>query len=362
MKSFSDKDKISIRERLIHWFKKNQRDLPWRKTYEPYHVWISEIMLQQTQVTTVLPYFRRWIKKFPTIASVAKAKEDAILKLWEGLGYYSRARNLQKAARRIVDQYKGLFPKNYDDILALPGVGRYTAGAIASIAFDQKKPIVDGNVIRALARLRGFRQNVRDAKNVKKFWEWSESLLPETDLRYFNQGLMELGALVCTPKNPKCDQCPLKNNCHAFEKQTVDVIPNQGKKQELIPIKAAVAIIKKDGKIFIQKRPSGGLMGGLWEFPGGKIKNESVRKGLEREIKEEIGIRLKNIKLFKKIRHGYTKFKVDLRAYTAELDGENQKIKAASQAKWVRIQDLKKYPFPAANVRLIEELEKKSNV
>ncbi len=356
MKTFSEEEKSQIQKKLIKWFQKNQRDLPWRKTYDPYAVWVSEIMLQQTQVATVLPYFERWMKKLPAIRSVAEAKEDAVLKLWEGLGYYSRARNLQKTARMVTKQFNGHFPEQYDDILKLPGIGKYTAGAIASIAFNKPCPIVDGNVIRVIARLLNFRKNTRLPENVKKFWKWSEELISKTDARDFNQGIMELGALICKPQNPDCANCPLQKTCKAYKKKTINTIPDHGEKIKKIPIKVAIAVIKKDGKIFIQKRPPKGLMAGLWEFPGGKIERETPLKALRREIGEELGIKIKNVKKIRQIKHGYTKFSVDLHCYSADFDKGKIKLRAATEGKWVKPEQLKKYPFPAANVRLIKNL------
>ncbi len=351
MKKLQTADIEFIQKKLIDWFKKNQRALPWRKNYDPYQVWISEIMLQQTQVTTVLPYFDQWIKKLPDIKSVADAKEDTILKLWEGLGYYSRARNLQKAAKVIVEKHNGQLPNDPKAILELPGIGKYTAGAISSIAFNKPEPIVDGNVIRVIARLMNYSKNTRLPENIKHFWNWMEKSVPK-EAREFNQGMMELGALICSPKNPKCDRCPLKSRCASNKKGTMNLLPNRGKKIEKVPIKVAIAIIEKGEKIFIQKRPSKGLMGGLWEFPGGKVEKETVKEALKREIKEEIGIEISNIKPFHRIKHGYTKFSVDLHCFRAKTTDK----KIPSKGKWVKIEELKKYPFPAANVRIIEKL------
>lgn len=357
MKRFSKKDKTLIREKLTSWFKKNQRNLPWRKNYDPYEIWISEIMLQQTQVATVIPYFQRWIKWMPSIEDVAKADEEAILKLWEGLGYYSRIRNIQRTARILYEKNGGRMYNDYEKILKLPGVGKYTAGAIASIAYNQPKPILDGNVIRVLARLQDFRKNTRIPANILKFWGQAEDLVPENEARYFNQGMMELGALICKPKNPLCDICPIQEKCRSFDKGNQNSLPNRGEKQVKIPIKVSIAVIKKNGKVFIQKRPSHGLMGGLWEFPGGKVeKGETTRKALDREINEEMGVKLKNVKLIKKIKHGYTKYHVDLNCYKADLGKGEIKLKSATQGRWVKIEDLKKYPFPAANTKLIKDL------
>lgn len=346
-----------VQQNLLDWFQKNQRPLPWRNNYEPYQVWISEIMLQQTQVKTVLPYFERWMKKLPTIQSVAEAREDGILKLWEGLGYYSRARNIQKAVKQIMEKHGGEFPSNYEDILALPGVGKYTACAIASIAFNQDRPVVDGNVIRVLSRLFLYTKNTRLPDAEKQMWEWAKEILPKGKARDFNQAMMEFGALQCTPSATDCQPCPLKSRCKAYERNMVDQIPDRGPKKESKNIKVAIAVIKKGDKVFIQKRPDGGLMAGFWEFPGGKVeKGESALKALHREVLEEVGITIKNVKRIKKIKHAYTTFKVDLHCYEADHESGMVQLKSASDGKWVAISDLENYPFPAANVRLISDL------
>ena len=313
-------------------------------------------MLQQTQVKTVLPYFERWIKTLPDVSSVANAKEEMILKLWEGLGYYTRARNLQKAAKMIVEKWDGVFPSTYSDILSLPGVGEYTAGAIASIAFNLDTPVVDGNVIRVLSRLKNFKDNTRLPENVKKMWSWAEELLPHGHARDFNQAMMELGALICLPKNPKCSECPLCDSCIAFSKGDPQNLPNRGASQKTESIRVAIAVIRDADKVFIQKRPSSGLMGGLWEFPGGKIeKGETPRRALIREINEELGIVLKDIHLITIINHAYTRFKVELHCFSSVIKTGTPLLKQAEKGQWVSVSKLNEYPFPAANAKLIRD-------
>ncbi len=357
MEKIPPKRRHLIQTSLVDWFTRNQRDLPWRKLYDPYQVWISEIMLQQTQVKTALPYYDRWMKALPDIESVANASEDKILKLWEGLGYYSRARNLQKAAKMIMERHGGLFPNKFEDILELPGIGRYSAGAIASIGFNQNFPVVDGNVIRVLARLFAFEDNTRLPKNVERFWKWAEELIPEGQARFFNQGMMELGALICSPKSPKCESCPWQSLCVAKKKDLELHLPNRGESQKLISIRVTCAVIRHKGKIFIQKRPNHGLMGGLWEFPGGKAESgESELKAIHREIGEELGVTLKNVKKIDRIKHGYTKFDVDLHCFSAELASGTLKLTAATEGKWVSPKALGKFAFPAADRKLIKKL------
>ncbi|MFA5842175.1 MAG: A/G-specific adenine glycosylase [Candidatus Gracilibacteria bacterium] len=364
MKKISTNDIRFLQRALLRWFTLNQRDLPWRHTYAPYDVWISEIMLQQTQVKTVLPYFERWIKTFPTIQSVASAQEEKILKLWEGLGYYSRARNLQKAAQKIVKNHHGKFPENYEDILALPGIGRYTAGAIASIAYNQPQPILDGNMIRVIARLLAEKRNTRKPQLQAQFWAIAKSWIPAKDARNFNQAMMELGALVCTPKSPDCKNCPLKKQCHAYALDLAESLPNRGKSQKKVEIKVVAAILVKktiraSSLIFIQKRPQQGLMGGLWEFPGGKVKpKESLKDALCREIREELGIEISNLRPFLNIKHSYTKYNVDFHTFLVDCTGEKIKQKEEIDHAWVPIEKLSKLPFPAANVKVIKALVK----
>lgn len=340
---------------LLEWFAKNQRPLPWREAYEPYQVWISEIMLQQTQVNTVLPYFDRWMKALPTIRAVADAPEDTLLKLWEGLGYYTRVKNIQKTAQILVRENGAEFFTDHECILKLPGIGKYTAGAIASIAFNRDRPVVDGNVVRVLSRLTDFRKNV--CENQDHFWELAQRLLPKGEARNFNQALMEFGALQCVPKRPDCAACPLQKHCKAYAEGTQNDLPNKGPSKSKVALSVAVAVIRKNGKIFIQKRRDGGLMAGLWEFPGGKVEQgEEPAEALHREIEEELGISVKNVKPFMRLEHTYTKYLVDLHCFLADYEKGRVALKAASRSQWVSPKKLSTFPFPAANVKLIQKL------
>lgn len=344
-----------VQNTLLKWFQKNQRPLPWRKSYDPYQVWISEIMLQQTQVATVLSYFKRWMKALPSIEATANASEEKILKLWEGLGYYSRAKNIQRAAQILLQENGGKMFEDYKRIISLPGIGKYTAGAICSIAFNQDYPVVDGNVIRVLSRLMDYRENVN--KNKDFFWKTAEQLLLKGRARNFNQALMEFGALQCTPKSPDCNTCQLQKQCSAYHEGTQNSLPYKGPSKSKVSIQVAVAVIRKNGKIFIQKRRDGGLMAGLWEFPGGRVeKGEQIEEALHREVAEELGIRVKNLTPFMNIQHTYTKYKVDLHCFLAEYHKGRVALKAASQSKWVEAKHLSSFAFPAANVKLIEKL------
>ena len=219
----------------------------------------------------MLPYFKRWMKAFPTIESLAGSEEKKVMTLWQGLGYYSRARNLHAGARLIMDKHNGVFPEDYEAILSLKGIGRYSAGAIASIAFNQKKPIVDGNVLRVLSRVYAINQPIDREKNKVIFWELQERLIPEGQARFFNQALMELGALVCSARNPACAVCPIRNFCVAYKNDAAENYPIRHKKKKIVKISAGALILKRNDKYFIRKRPLGQIMGGLWEFPEWKL-------------------------------------------------------------------------------------------
>ena len=266
----------TLQRKLLSWYARNKRDLPWRRTKDPYRIWVSEVMLQQTQVDTVIPYYERWMKRFPTINALAKASLDEVLKVWEGLGYYARARNLHKAAKLIREEHKGKFPDSYEEIHRLPGIGDYTAGAISSIAFNLPTPVLDGNVTRVLCRLFAIRQDPKSPKTQEKLWRLAGSLLPKKNPGDFNQALMELGALVCLPELPRCLFCPLPSACEARKIGLELSLPVRTQKKPLPTVSVSVALLWKDGKLLIQRRPEQGLLGGLWEFPGGKIEKEET--------------------------------------------------------------------------------------
>ena len=305
-----------IQTRLLAWYHREKRDLPWRRTSDPYHILVSEVMLQQTQVVTVIPYYEKWIESFPTVASLAKASEGKVLKHWEGLGYYSRARNLHKAAKEIHQQFAGHVPESREDILKLPGIGKYTAGAILSIAFNQDTGVLDGNVKRVLSRLFRLKENGASPASVKILWDLADKMPPSGKAGDFNQAIMELGATVCLPKNPLCEQCPLNKICEAWKCEEVHRFPPAKNKTPTRKIEVSAGVIFRKGKTFIQQRPHKGLMGGLWEFPGGKLeKNELPEQALLREIREELGVRIEVGAKILTIKHSYTKFRVTLHVF-----------------------------------------------
>ena len=277
---------------LTTWYQNNQRNLPWRETPTPYHTLICEFMAQQTQINTLIPYYLRWLEKYPKIEDVAKASEDDILKSWEGLGYYSRARNLHKTCQLIVNNHKGNVPKDPDELITLPGVGPYIAAAVASIAHNVPIAVVDGNVLRVITRLYGLSDDIGKEKTKTNIQKRLNQLIKTTDPNKFNQGIMELGALICTPKNPKCNDCPIGNMCYAKNMDQVDKFPVKQKKAPIPHHTIVVGIIKRnDGKLLITKRKKDQLLGGLWEFPGGKVKeSETLDAATHREIKEEVNL------------------------------------------------------------------------
>jgi A/G-specific adenine glycosylase len=368
----------AISNSLFAWFRANARDLPWRTNRTPYRVWLSEMMLQQTQVETVIPYFERFLARFSTIDDLAAAPIGDVLKLWEGLGYYARARNLHKAAQVIVNDLHGEWPRTVEGLLTLPGIGRYSAGAIASLAFDVRAPVLDGNVIRVLCRLFAIERDPKDAKVREELWQLAEALLPSPNVGEaagagavpavlgvrgsageFNEALMELGALICTPRNPKCDVCPLAKQCQAKKHHLQDQLPLKTKRKPLPHFDVTAAVIRKNGRLLIAQRPFGGRLGGLWEFPGGKVEpGETLPQCLRREIKEELGVRIKVGKPITSIEHAYTHFKITLYAFECELMSGKPQALQVEDFKWVRMSELGKYAFAKTDIRIIEALKK----
>lgn len=348
-------------EEILAWFAVSSRDLPWRRTYTPYHIWISEIMLQQTQMDRVVTYFTRWLERFPDIESVAAAPEQEILKFWEGLGYYSRARNILKTAGLLVRDFKGRLPENHNALLGLPGIGKYTAGAIMSLAFNREFAIVDANIERLFSRLFDIRQPVKNPESQKFIWQTASELIPTGQAREFNQALMELGALICTPNTPKCPDCPLERLCEAHRLGLVaerPVRPENSKK--IIPVAMATGILKRNGKIFIQKRPATGVWANLWEFPGGRLERaESPAAALVREYKEETGFRVGKLQKIQVIKHSYTIYRVTLHCFFCSLlagNPDNPELTAAQEYRWVHPAELAAFAFPAGHRSLVTSL------
>lgn len=352
--------KQSLRRRMSVWFKRNSRDLPWRRTRDPYHVWVSEIMLQQTQVVTVIPYFERFISRFPTIASLAAAHEDQVLRLWEGLGYYRRARQLHKAARVIVDEHSGVFPRDSDSVKALPGIGRYTAGAILSIAFDDREPILEANTIRVLSRLIGYRGDTTSTEGQGVLWGAAEDFLPRKNAGDFNQAMMELGSEVCTPRDPHCDKCPVATLCPTQAQGLQDAIPAAKKKLKYEDVVEACIVVRRNDKVLLRRCKEGERWAGLWDFPR-FVSRASTITPLHRElcegVRELTGYDVAIREHLKTIKHGVTRFRITLKCFEAEhLSGRMKR----GDFVWVRPTQLDGYALSVTGRQVADAIQEAS--
>ena len=360
---------------LLDWFAREARDLPWRHTLDPYAVWVSEIMLQQTQVKTVIPYWERWMRELPDIASVAKATPERIHKLWEGLGYYTRVRNLQKAAQHLVRENGGEFPEAFDAVLALSGVGRYTAGAITSIAFNQPSPILDGNVIRVLTRLFGIEENPKDKATNAKLWNLAQELVVAAQpvplsprpshlspfsisgpCSALNQSLMELGALICTPKQPRCEECPLKKPCVARATNRAEALPNLGKRAAATDRRFVAFLAQRDNQWLVQQRPAGVVNAHLWEFPNVEV--EAKTSDLAAHATKLLGARPAQLNPLVMIKHSITRYRISLEAY---LVTATKGVRATTPSRWLTIEELDALAFTSAHRKILTALRRKTS-
>ena len=343
-----------IQKELLGWYGKHHRPLPWRNTSDPYSIWVSEVMLQQTQVKTVIPYYNRFLSAFPGLNMLAEADLQEVLKLWEGLGYYARARNLHRAAREIMEFHDGVVPHDKTSLKALPGIGDYIAAAVSSIAFGKPHAAVDGNVKRVLARFHKTDLPSNDPASGKVFRDAAEAFLEKSKPGEFNQAMMELGALVCTPNNPRCHDCPLVRECRAYKEKAVKEYPRRIKKGRISEYHIAVGIIWKNAKVLITQRKPEGLLGGLWEFPGGKIKNgETPSRACIREIKEEVNLVVETEERIARIRHAYTHFKIVMDVFPCTFRKGRIKLRGPVDFKWIRLSEIDRFPFPGANRKFI---------
>lgn len=345
---------------LLRWYHASAADLPWRRDNNPYYVWLSEIMLQQTQVTAVIPYFERFLAAFPTVQALAAAPLDSVLKQWEGLGYYSRARNLHKAARQIVDHYHGEFPTTAAELAKLPGIGRYTANAIASISFGEPVAVLDGNVMRVLTRIEDIPDDITRTATQKRLWEIAQSLVPTERAGDYNQAMMELGRTLCRPRQPLCLLCPVASYCLALLEGTQNQRPVKAPKAETPHYNVAAGVIyEPSGRFLIAQRPAEGLLGGLWEFPGGKQEpDETLPDCLKRELMEELAIQVAVGELVTVVKHAFTHFKITLHAFECRhLSGEPQTIGCAAW-RWVTLADLDQFAFGRADQHVITALRR----
>ncbi len=346
---------------LLDWISGARRDLPWRRRRDPYAVWISEMMLQQTRVATVIPYFEKWLQRFPDTATLASAPLGDVLKAWEGLGYYSRARSLHRTAQEVVKRHGGEIPGEKDVLLALPGIGRYTAGAILSLAFGQVEPVLDGNVRRVFCRVYDISADPHERETEEILWKLAAELVeaaPAGAAGDLNEAIMELGALICTARQPTCTACPLIEVCLAYAHGTVVERPTKRRKTPL-PHYDVVAGVIRDTRarlLLIQRQPSG-LLGGLWGFPGGKLQeNEALSAGLVRGIREQVGIEVMPGSAITRIAHAYTHFRITLHAFRCEAATEDAHPLRCAAIAWVAPAELSEYAFPVTDRKVIEAL------
>ncbi|RPI23816.1 MAG: A/G-specific adenine glycosylase [Chloroflexota bacterium] len=338
-----------ITRRLLAWYSRSKRQLPWRDHPDPYTVWVSEIMLQQTRVETVIPYFERWMQRFPDIPSLAAASQQEVLQKWEGLGYYSRARNLHKAAQEVCERYAGQLPGEVELLRRLPGIGRYTAGAIASMAFGMDEPALDGNIRRVLSRVFNVSEPAASPQGLARLWELARGLIPPGQAGDTNQALMDLGSSTCTPRQPLCSACPIEEFCQARALGLQEERPVVVRKPPIPHYTVTAAVLCQGDLVLLARRPQNGLLAGLWEFPGGKcLPGEALDACLRREIDEELGVCIEVGESLGLYRHAYTHYKVSLHAFTCRLSTSEQRSPQplqASELVWVPVPALGDYPM-----------------
>ena len=346
-----------FRETLLSWFRDYQRDMPWRNTDNPYYIWVSEVMLQQTQVKKVVDYYERFIARFPDIQHLAAAPLQDVLKFWEGLGYYARARNLHKAAQVIVNELDGEVPRDYATFRKLPGVGDYSAAAVQSIAFNAPYAAVDGNIKRVLARLFLMDAPTNDAKSAKTFQHRADEVLDQTAPGLFNQAMMELGATVCRPQSPTCLICPVNAFCEAFQTGRQGEFPQRRETKPVPEHHIAVGVIYRGEEVLITQRQFDGLLGGLWEFPGGQVKtDEKVETACVRHIAEVVNLSVSNIKNLTRVRHAFTHFKIVVDVFTCDYQSGEVVLNGPRDAKWIEVGSLGDYPLPRATHKFLDKL------
>lgn len=345
-------------ESLLIWYRANARQLPWRGHADPYAIWVSEVMLQQTQVATVIPYFQRWLERFPSLSSLAEASIQDVLSAWEGLGYYSRARNLHQAAQ-LVQALGGQIPTTAKALRKLPGIGRYTAGAIASIAFGENVAALDGNIRRVLARLFNIEELVRSAPGEARLWKLAEKYLPEGAAGDYNQALMDLGASLCTPSTPNCPACPLLEICQAYQLGVQEQRPVILPKAAIPHFQVSAAVLEREGCYLLTQRPLNGLLGGLWEFPGGKQEpGETLPECLERELQEELGIQIRVGEAIHSYRHAYTHFRVTVHSFHCHWvnGGAEPQPLQVHDIVWLKPAEMTNYPMGKVDRQIASSL------
>ncbi|MBW3539945.1 MAG: A/G-specific adenine glycosylase [Planctomycetes bacterium] len=357
-----------FRRQLRNWYARNGRDLAWRRTRDPYRVWVSEIMLQQTTVAAVAPYFERFLARFPNVAALADAAEEDVLRLWEGLGYYSRARNLRRAAERIVHDYGGRFPHDAGGLQRLPGIGRYTAGAIVSFAFDRPAAIVEANTLRLYCRLLGYAGDPRSSAGQRVLWEFAERLVPRRSPGRFNQALMELGATVCRPAAPDCSRCPVRRHCVAFGENTQDVIPRAAARPAVTQVTEAMVAISRRGRFLLRRRPPSERWAGLWDFPRFELNGSAcdgdspaVRGFVEEQLQERHGVAAAVDSLLTEMRHGVTRYRIRLLCFAARYVSRPRRSNG-EELRWTSRRELTDLPLSTTGRRMARLLCEQSAV
>jgi A/G-specific adenine glycosylase len=375
-----------FQRRLLNWYEKNKRDLPWRRTHDAYRIWVAEIMLQQTTVATVIPYYERFLARFPTLRDLADAPRDDVLRWWAGLGYYARARNLHKAAQEVVKRYDGSIPQNPQELGSLPGVGRYTVGAILSIAFNQEVPLLDGNVTRVLCRVFHVTGDPARSPALRRLWSLAEELIPKGKAREFNQAMMELGALVCTP-TPRCEVCPVGGLCEAKQLNKQTQLPAPIRKRTIKEVEDVAALIRWEGdasakpsgwegdapakpsgsagaspsRYLIVQRPLNGLWGGLWEFPRGTIQNsETPAAALRRTLRELLGVKVKVGSLIATFQQRVEHRRLTLRCFACALTDGRPRALGCEDWKWATLEEILRQPLSTAQRRVVEALTREA--
>ena len=352
------RSKAGFADSLIRWYRDDHRQLPWRETTDPYRIWVSEVMLQQTQAATVIPYYERFLTRYSSVVDLAAAPLSEVLKMWEGLGYYSRCRNLHLAAQAIVNKHGGHFPDELNDAVALPGIGLSTAGAILTFGYGQRHALLDGNVVRVLTRLFDVELVAATAPAKRLLWEHSKALLAEaTDPQAYNQAIMELGATCCTSRNPSCAGCPVRPLCQAFEAGTIADRPKPVKKKPVPHFDVPVALIKSGSRLLMKQRPPSGLLAGMWEFPGGRTREgEGLEEALQRTLRDRMGLEVSPTRKVAQVGHAFSHFKITLHAFECEwaaIDGEPQ---SPSNWGWCDFEDRQKLAMPKATLRVLDVL------
>lgn len=355
--AFSSSQRRSLRRRLLAWYADHARDLPWRRSRDPYRVWISEVMLQQTQVATVREYFARFVAALPDVHQLATADEQLVLKLWEGLGYYRRARQLHAAAKDIVSRHGGQFPRDARELINLPGIGRYTAGAIASIAFDERAPILEGNTIRLLSRLIAYRGNPSSAAGQRLLWRTAEEILPQKNVAQFNQALMELGSLVCTPAEPECGQCPLSGLCAAKASGLQQAIPRPKARKDYTLLREAAVVVRHRGRVLLRQCGPRERWAGLWDFPRFPLEAEGpmfAADEIAQKVLTQTGIHCVAGAHVKRLKHGVTRFRITLDCYEATYVGGRVRSSEGALVRWIKSDRLESFPLSTTGRKLAE--------